>query len=189
MLKDQPRQAVIVHNPDLDSGPAGTGDIAMVVITQPWPPQYPRTRAIAGPGEHQAPHLQLVPDKKKAPRKVRHDKAPKDVLKYFSHIPTGLTWQPAFKKIYKLSKFLESKLLTHYTGHYNHQVRVYLKGNKALADALGISPWSLSHILSWMKSHGLIRLRHRGYPGEGNSIWELPFNLAHVFAWLRDPPH
>lgn len=189
MLKDQPREATIVHNPDLDSGPDGTGDIAMVVITQPWPPQDPALLALEPPYQKR-PHLHLVkPKKHPLLPKVSHNKAPKDVLKYFSNIPTRLTWQPVLNAMYKRSKFLESKRLTQYTGHSNRHGRFYLKGNQALADALGITARHLSNILTWLASHCLIKLRHRGYPGEGNSIWELPFNLAHVFSWRREPPH
>jgi len=188
MLKDQPRQAVIVHNPDLDPGPSGIDDVAMLVITQAWLPQDPDPQPDPLP-EEKRPHLHIVKSQKQqAPPKVRRNKAPKDVLKYFSKYETRLTWQPVLKYMYKRSKYLERKRLTHYTGHYNRQGRFYLKGNESMATSLGMSPWSLSHTLSWMKKQSLIYLRKRGYPGEGNSIWELPFNLAHVFAWSRESP-
>lgn len=123
-----------------------------------------------------------------AGKKKRRQKTPRDVLKYFSHITTRLTWEPVFKEMNKRSKYLDRKALNHYTGHYNRKGRFYLKGNESLATALGMGHDVLSRTLSWMKAQGLIRLRHRGYPGEGNSIWELPLNISHVFAWLREPP-
>jgi len=95
-------------------------------------------------------------------------------------------WQPVLKAMYKRSKYLDRKRLTHYTGHHDRQGRFYLKGNESLATALGVSQETVKRVLSWLKKHGIIKLRHRGYPGEGNSIWELPFNLAHVFAWSRE---
>lgn len=135
------------------------------------------------------PKLSIVPDKVDWPsRKKRHGKPARDVLKYFSQDATRLGWQPVVKAMYKNSKYLDIKVLAHYTGHYNRKGRFYLKGNEFLADSLGVSERTVNRALAWLKLNKVIFLRHRGYPGEGYSIWELPFNFKHVKAWKRKRP-
>jgi hypothetical protein len=130
--------------------------------------------------------LRLVPDKVDRPsRKKRHGKPARDVLKYFSKDRTRLGWQPVVKAMYKNSKYLDIKVLANYTGHYNRKVRVYLKGNEFLEDSLGVSERTVKRALAWLKLNKVIYLRKRGFPGEGNSIWELPFNMGHVKGWKR----
>ena len=132
------------------------------------------------------PKLSIVPDKVDRPSgKKRHDEGVREVLKYFSKYRTRLGWQPVVKAMYKNSKYLDIKVLANYTGHYNRKVRVYLKGNEFLEDSLGVSERTVKRALAWLKLNKVIYLRHRGYPGEGYSIWELPFNLKHVMGWKR----
>ncbi len=132
------------------------------------------------------PKLSIVPDKVDRPSgKKRHDEGVREVLKYFSKYPTRLGWQPVVKAMYKNSRYMYIKELANYTGHYNRKGRFYLKGNEFLEDSLGVTDRTVKRALAWMKLNKVIYLRHRGYPGEGYSIWELPFNLKHVMGWKR----
>jgi len=136
--------------------------------------------------ETKKPKLHIVPkhgDRKK--KRVKRRKSPRDVLKYFSQDRTRLGWPAVVKAMYKKSRYLDLKYLAHYTGRHNRKARVYLKGNEFLADSLGVTERTVERALAWLKLHKVIYLRKRGYPGEGNSIWELPFNLKHVKAWKR----
>jgi hypothetical protein len=185
--KDQSKVATIVHNPDTATSPNVLGNASLVVITHPWPPLLPDETDLGAQADQSQEFSDLPFQKVTSLRIVKCNRAPQDVLKYFSQLPTKLTWQPVLKAMYKHSRFISRKRLTHFTGHYDKMGRFYLKGNNFLASAVGMGRPHISPILSWMNSHSLIKLRHRGYPGEGNSIWELPFNLPHVFAWIRDP--
>lgn len=187
-LRDQRRKATVVRHAYLRPGPDGMGDIGAIVITWPLDDEDPGPVSHFSPGHKQAKVIEIRPEISKRPKKIRHNKPPEDVVKYFTRVQTGLSWQLVYKAMYKRSRRVHTSKLNHYTGKHHRWIRGYLKGNKFLADVAGMSPWSLSHTLTWMKAQGMINLLHRGYPEEGNSIWELPVNLAHVFAWLRDPP-
>lgn len=129
-------------------------------------------------------HLKLVP---KVPKEPRHDRPPSDLVNYISKVPTRLSWRPVLKAMYKQSRYLSFTWLKHYTGHSKRSGRFYLKGNKHLEDMTGLSDTTITKILTWLKENHFLYLRKQGFKGEGNSIWELPFTLAHTFAWRRKP--
>lgn len=156
----------------------GIRDDNLVILNPPFSGDPDRS----APGAH--PDLKLVPPRLK---KVRHDRIPRDVVKYFSRVPSRLPWPLLLKAMYKQSRYLSFTWLKHYTGHSKNAGRFYLKGNKHLEHITGLNPSTIKRTLTWMKRQQILKLRHRGYPGEGNSIWELPFNLAHAFAWRRKP--
>ncbi len=85
------------------------------------------------------------------------------------------------------SDFMDFQGLKHYTGKRKGKGRFYLKGNHHLETVTGFSHATVERHLAWLDDEDLIRLRHRGYPGEGYSIWETPYNLSHVMAWRRKP--
>lgn len=156
----------------------GIRDDNLVILNPPFSRGPDRT----SPGVH--PDLKLVPLR---PKSIRHDRTPGDLFKYLSRVPSRLPWRHVLKAMYKSSLYLPLSSLEHYVGRSKKKARVYLRGNDHLADMTALSPRTVRRTLTWLKSLHFIHLRKRGYPGEGNSIWELPFTLAHTFAWRRKP--
>jgi hypothetical protein len=118
---------------------------------------------------------------------VRYRRPSHDVLKYFQEAPIGEEWKRMYYVMYKKSKYAPLCEVWGYAGKSKRKGRFYNQGNKELARSTGLSKYTVSRYLMGMKKNKIILQHKRGWPGEKCSIWELPFDLAHVFAWKRDP--
>jgi hypothetical protein len=184
MLKDQPRQAVIVHNPDLDPGPAGIDDVAMVVITQAWPLQDPQPEPSPVP-EEKRPHLRIVPPKAQPPLpKVMHDIPPQDVLdkiKARNPPPSVLVINAA---LFRFSWCGSSKHLFNWHERNHRDSKWVHQGIKALAKITGYEDKQVKRALEWLDLHNFIYKIHQGFRDEdhteGYSIYELPKDMTTV---------
>jgi len=131
-------------------------------------------------------HLTVV--KAVPKRKGKHRKgvaAPKDVVKYFRKEEPELSWRPMLRAMYRVSYYDRVK-----------RQRIFNKGVEWLAERCGLSKRQVIRILLRMKVRrvetdeftkvkGIIKLRGRGWPGEGASRWELPCNMGLVMRWRR----
>lgn len=108
-----------------------------------------------------------------------------DVVKYFRKEEPLLGWEDVLRAMYFVSWFDAIKLR-----------RIFNKGDQWLADRCGISKRQVIRITERMKVRrvkvrkgmgvkGIIKLRGRGWPGEGASRWELPGNMGLVMRWRR----
>ena len=144
----------------------------------PGPDSRPKTR----------PPLKLVPDPK--PAKVTKRKKtlpPVDVLKYFERIDTKTSWQVTLKPMYAQSKYGDIKKIPFNSHRRSHMGRYYALGSKNLATATGQDINTITNHLKFMRENEIIKRRRQGWPGEGNSIYELPHNMDHVMAWKKKP--
>ena len=134
------------------------------------------------------PPLRIVPKKKpSADSKDRHDKAPQDVLKYFAYLKNKHQFIKVLLIMYKLSIRIDLRKLSHYRGHHSKKARVYLLGHDVLVERTALSDRSVKRAIRLMKDDCIIKHRGGGLKGQGNAILEVPFDLAHVFAWRRKP--
>ncbi|MQY76021.1 MAG: hypothetical protein GH155_00120 [Spirochaeta sp.] len=128
----------------------------------------------------------IIPVKKKNKQKVRGNKPPPAALKYFSQKPYRGKWEITLRAMYAESQYRDIKSFKCYPGKHDRKGRFYFQGINELIRRTGMGDRAIRRHFTWMKKEGLIRLCHRGYPGEGPSIWELPKNMRHVFAWRRN---
>jgi len=131
-------------------------------------------------------HLTVVKAVPKPKRKHRKGVAvPKDVLKYFRKEEPYLGWGPGLRAMYRVSYYDRVK-----------RQRIFNKGVEWLVERCGLSKRQVINILGRMKVRrvesekgtkvkGIIKLRGRGWPGEGASRWELPCNMGLVMRWRR----
>jgi len=188
MARNLPKRAFIVRNPDLYPGPDGTGDIALVIITHRFHPRDPQLEPLPSP-EEKRPHLHVVKSKKQpVPREVRYDRPPKDILKYFSYLNDKHQFTKVLKVMYKESEYRHLGRLKHWRGKKDMKARVYLAGFENLVKKTGLSPRTLNRARSLMIESHIIRHRGAGIKGTGYAIHELPLNMPHVHAWVRNPP-
>jgi len=120
-------------------------------------------------------------------RAERYNRPPREVLKYAKRIPIGEEWKSQCVIMYARSWFGPLNQAGGYAGKSSRKGRYFTLGNEELARLTGLHKNTVSKYLTKMKKNKLILLHKRGYPGEGPSIWELPFSLEHVFAWRRKP--
>ncbi len=128
-----------------------------------------------------------IPVAKKRKSKTRRNPPAKDVLKYFSQKPYRGKWEITLRAMYAASQYRNIKSFKHYPGKHDRKGRFYFHGIDELIKRTGTGNRTIQRHFAWMKKEGLIRLCHRGYPEEGPSIWELPKNMSHVFAWRKNP--
>jgi len=129
----------------------------------------------------------VVPFPKEKRPKVRANKTPADIVKYASKLLYQGQWLKVLQIMYAVSKYMNVKIFEHYPGKYDRKGRYYYQGIDKLIKLTGLSGRTIRRQLQWMKKQGLIRLCHRGYPGQGSSIWELALNMKQVFAWRKNP--
>jgi len=131
-------------------------------------------------------HLTVVKAVPKPGRKAeKRDIPPKDVVKYFRKEEPELGWRPMLRAMYRESWWDRVK-----------RQRIFNKGVEWLVERCGLSKRQVITILGRMKVRrvetdeftkvkGIIKLRGRGWPGEGASRWELPCNMGLVMRWRR----
>ena len=117
----------------------------------------------------------------------RYNRPPRIVLKYAKAIRIGEEWKRFYAVMYARSWFGPLNQAGGYAGKSSRKGRYFTLGNEELAKATGLSLRTISTYLMNLKKNKLILQHKRGWPGEGPSIWELPFDLDHVFAWRRKP--
>ena len=126
-----------------------------------------------------------IPVPKKRKRKARRNPPAKDVVKYFTQKPYRGEWRTTLRAMYALSRYQDILTFKYYSGKHNRKGRFYFQGIDELVRMAILPERTVKRHLAWMKSEGLIRLCKRGWPDQGASIWELPYNIDHVFAWKR----
>ena len=118
-------------------------------------------------------------------RPDRHDRPPRDVLKYHKAAQIGETWQRLLKVMYEKSWYGPLSDVGGYAGKSRKLGRYYTQGNAELQRSTGMCSKTVTRYLIKMKAKKIILQHKRGWPGEKCSIWELPFSLEHFFAWKR----
>jgi len=130
--------------------------------------------------------VKAVPEPKRKARKGK--RPPKDIVKYFRKEEPALGWPAMLRAMYRESWWDRVK-----------RRRIFNKGVEWLAERCGLSVTQVRRILLRMKVRrvetergtrvkGIIKLRRRGWPGEGASPWELPCNMGLVMRWRRHLP-
>ena len=137
-----------------------------------------------GPGEKKA----VATAPKKRAKVKRLNVPPGDVVKYFRKEQPLISWEPVLRAMYFVSWFDPVK-----------RRRIFNRGVEWLAAWSGISESQVKRDMARMKVRrvkekkglgvkGIIKLRGRGWPGEGCSRWELPCNMGLVMRWRRNLP-
>ncbi|MBA7630567.1 hypothetical protein ES703_38090 [subsurface metagenome] len=137
-----------------------------------------------GPGEKKA----VATAPKKRAKVKRLNVAPADVVKYFRKEQPLISWEPVLRAMYFVSWYDAVK-----------RRRIFNRGVEWLAAWSGFSERQVRTVLARMKVRrvkekkrlavkGIIKLRRRGWPGEGCSPWELPCNMGLVMRWRRNLP-
>ncbi len=139
---------------------------------KPKPKTYPPLRVVSDPET-------FKPDRRKK------KKAPPDVLKYISRLAPKSKWRTALKTLYNQSWYGDIIKNKYYQGKNSHIGRYYTLGIDRLVNVSGQSEITIKRNLALMLKHNIIRRWKGGYPGQGNSIYELPLNMSHVMSWIR----
>ncbi|MBA7652729.1 hypothetical protein ES703_60568 [subsurface metagenome] len=138
--------------------------------------------------ERKKPDLYIVHEEKgKVIKLKKRHQTPKDLLKLLKTERAKKSSVLVFKAIDKAFWYSHSTKLWMWHEPKHRFGRWFTGGNESLMNMTGLSRWTVSDALAELKAVGVIYLRHRGYPGEGNSIWELAFDMNHVNAWKRKP--
>ncbi len=128
--------------------------------------------------------LRLVPKKKPASQpKVRHDRPPKDVLKYFSYLNDKHQFTKVLKVMYKQSEYRPLSSLKHWRGKKDHNARVYLLGLDNLVDKTGVPERTVKRARALMIRESIIHHRGAGVQHTGYAIHELPHKMSLVYLW------
>lgn len=148
-----------------------------------------KSREVANPGElAEASGVEKTRGKAKPKKRKRWDVPPKDVVKYFRKEEPLISWEPMLRAMYLVSWYDVVK------GR-----RIFNKGVEWLVDWSGLSKRQVITNLGRMKVRrekekkgqpvkGIIKLRGRGWPGEGCSRYELPHKMSLVMRWRRNLP-
>ena len=129
-------------------------------------------------------------------RVEKHNRPPRDAMKYVGKILHGEDWKSTIYLAYKLSWYGPRNEIPDYAGKSKKVGRYYTRGSVELANQTGLSERTIGRHRKRAVAAGLIIMHRRGYPAIDKkgvrhskkgycSIWELPFNLPHVFAWKR----
>lgn len=118
-------------------------------------------------------------------RPVRHDRPPKDVMKYARTMPYKGNWERVFFWLYSKSKYQPCNTVPRYVGTSGRMGRFYYLGNAELVRLTKLSERAVKLQLAWLKKNRFIHECKRGNPDRGCSVWELPLNMAHAFKWKR----
>jgi hypothetical protein len=202
---DPDAEIILTEPPDVQPGdPLFAGDPTLYFERKPKPGevtdiklQVLRIRALAEANPRPAaPEISILP----APRRdnvvkipaaekqiIRHNRPPLDVVKYPHEIITGEAWKRVYREMYKKSKYLPTCEFWGYAGKSTKKARCYNQGNEELVRSTGYHKATISRCLMMMKKEKIALQHKRGWKGEKCSMWELPFNLAHVMAWKRKP--
>lgn len=149
------------------------------------PPVTPKPKQKPKPKKY--PPLRVVSDSKPAkPDRRKKKKAPPDVLKYYSWLAPKSNWPVTFKAMYSQAWYGGITKNKFYQGKKSYTGRYYTMGNKRLENVTGISGRRIVDHVKLMLEHNIVQRRKKGRPDLGNSIIELPFNLAHTMAWKRE---
>lgn len=127
----------------------------------------------------------------------RHDRPPRDVMKYGGKVLYGEDWKSTIYMAYKLSWYGPLNKIPDYAGKSKKVGRYYTWGRAELVKRTGLAATTISRHRQRAVDAGLLIEHRRGYPAIDKkgvrhskkgycSIWELPFNLPHVFAWKRN---
>ena len=185
--RDQERVAHVIHNPDIKPGPQHLSDIAMIVISHPYPPRDP-PQDIPDQVPDRKRHLHLV--KPKLPPKPKRRKTrtpPKDVVDEGHRLSLWPCWLKIYRELYKHSHFGPLQDVPHYPRNTLRKGRYYFCGIDYLAGLCGLTERTVRRILHPLEAASLIYKRYHGRVGRGCHIYELPVNLRHVYKWRRDP--
>ena len=202
---DPDRELLLIDPPDLQPGEVACSEGVALCFNRPAKPgeidelrlAIWRARAAAAANPERArPAEMTMPDPAsdnivELPgvdhRVEKHNRPPRIVLKYARSITIGEEWKRLYALMYAKAVFGPLNMVWGYAGKSARKGRYCAQGNEELARVSGLGLRTVTRYLMKMQKAKLILLRKRGYPGEGPSIWELPFNLAQVFAWRRKP--
>jgi len=136
-----------------------------------------------GPGEKKA----VAAEAEKRAKVRRLKVPPRDVVKYAKEKEVKKSSVVIFRALYRGSWWSSSSKLWMWHEPKHRDGRWNTGGVAALVDRTGLAEMTVKRGLKELRDVGVIYLRHRGYPGEGNSIYELPKKKPHVMAWKRKP--
>jgi len=148
-------------------------------------PINPTNQTKEQPGEEKK-DVATTPKKRAKVRRL--NAPPRDVVKYYGKEEPYISWELPLRGMYLVSYWDAVK-----------RRRIYNKGVEWLVAWCGLSERQVRNILARMKVRrvegnkrssvkGIIKLRGRGWPGEGASRWELPCNMGLVMRWRRHLP-
>jgi len=147
---------------------------------------------VSEPGSERIPGREgkkgVAPGPKKPAKVRRLNVPPVYLVKYYRKEEPSLGWEVPLRGMYLVSNWDAVK-----------KQRIFNKGVEWLAMWCGLSERQVRRILARMKVRrvegkkgssvkGIIKLRGRGWPGEGCSRWELPCNMGLVMRWRRHLP-
>ena len=136
-----------------------------------------------GPGEKKA--VATAPKKSGKVRRLKV--APRDCVKYAKEKGAKKSSVVIFRALYRGSWWSNSSKLWVWHEPKHRNGRWNTGGVDGVVDRTGFAERTVKRGLKELRDAGVIYLRHRGYPGEGNSIYELPKKKPHVMAWKRKP--
>ena len=130
----------------------------------------------------------VVPGKKAKviPLPKRH-RTPGDTVKYLRTMGVKKSSEVIFRATHRGSWFSHSSKLWVWHEPKSRFGRWFTGGLKGLVDMTGYHMNTVSEGLKDLEAAGVIKKRHHGFPGQGNTIWELALDMRHVNAWKRKP--
>ena len=148
------------------------------------------------PGEKPSPEPEkprppgkVIPLRKKARKKrKRRRKVPRDILEDPKARGLKRSELEILGAMYRASWYGHSSKLLVWHEKRHRYGRFYFRGVAHLVNLSGWSEKTVKRALKTLKGKGLIYKRHHGWFDESNTIWELPYNRAHIKAWRRRPP-
>ncbi len=120
------------------------------------------------------------------PDRRKKKKAPLDVLKYFSWLAPKSKWRVVFKAMYDQGFYEDIAKNKFYQGKKSRKGRFYTWGVKRLVNVTGLSYITVRRSIALILKHKIIRRWKGGFPGQGNSFYELPLDMSHVISWKRE---
>lgn len=124
-----------------------------------------------------------MPEPKKRP--VRHDRPPRDVMKYTRVAGYPGSWEKVAVTLYCNSQYRRHCDVPGYHGKSIRMGRFYFLGVAELVRSSGVPERTAKRIMARAKKDCFVHECKRGNKERGCSVWELPLNVAHVKAWRR----
>lgn len=118
---------------------------------------------------------------------IHHNRPPRDVMKYIGKVIDGEDWKATVYQAYKMSWYGPPNEIGGYVGKSRRKGRYYTRGNEELARATGLSEKTIDRHFVRLDKEKIFFRHKRGFPGQGCSVWELPFSVGHIKAWRRRP--
>lgn len=190
-LKNSTNDINIIKYPDTESRPGNPHNIAQIMLCFVLSPGvlarvrdgqlYTLTQCTPDPPVANQPHLHLVPPRKKpALPKASLDKVPQDVLDKINAKHPSQSFLAVYSYRFRLSWCGSSAYLFNWHEKEHRDSRWSHQGIKSISKSLGLGERTIKRADAWLLHFNFMYRIHRGYPGEGNSEYELPKDMSTV---------